>query len=52
MYTDQWQRVQFRFVDDPHASVTEAADIITQVTTKMEAAIQDGSGPSRNASAP
>jgi hypothetical protein len=41
VYIDQWQRVQFKFVDDPHASVTEAADIIAQVTTKMEAAIQE-----------
>jgi hypothetical protein len=40
-YTEQWQQVQFKFVDDPHASVTEAADIIAQVTTKMEAAIQE-----------
>ena len=31
-YTDQWQQIQFKFVDDPHASVTEAADIIGQVT--------------------
>jgi hypothetical protein len=40
-YTEQWQHIQFRFVDDPHASVTEAADIIAQVTAKMEAAIQE-----------
>jgi len=40
-YTDQWQQIQFKFVDDPHASVTEAADIIGQVTAKMEAAIQE-----------
>jgi len=40
-YTAQWQQIQFRFVDDPHASVTEAADIIAQVTAKMEAAIQE-----------
>ncbi len=40
-YTEQWQRIQFKFVDDPHASVTEAADIIAQVTAKMEAAIQE-----------
>jgi len=39
-YTEQWQQIQFRFVDDPHASVTEAADVIAQVTAKMEAAIQ------------
>ena len=40
-YTDQWHQVQYRFVDDPHASVTEAADLIAQVTAKMEAAIQE-----------
>ena len=40
-YTAQWQQVQFRFVDDPRASVTEAADIVAQVTAKMEAAIQE-----------
>jgi hypothetical protein len=40
-YTEQWQQIQFKFVDDPHASVTEAADIIAQVTAKMEAAIQE-----------
>jgi hypothetical protein len=40
-YTEQWQQIQFKFVDDPQASVTEAADIIAQVTTKMEAAIQE-----------
>jgi hypothetical protein len=41
VYIDQWQQVQFKFVDDPRASVTEAADIIAQVTTKMEAAIEE-----------
>jgi hypothetical protein len=41
VYIEQWQRVQFKFVDDPHASVTEAADIVAQVTAKMEAAIQE-----------
>ena len=40
-YTGQWQQIQFKFVDDPHASVTEAADIIAQVTAKIEAAIQE-----------
>jgi hypothetical protein len=39
-YTAQWQQVQFRFVEDPQASVTEAADIVAQVTAEMEAAIQ------------
>jgi len=40
-YTEQWQHIQFKFVDDPQASVTEAADIVAQVTAKMEAAIQE-----------
>jgi hypothetical protein len=40
-YAAQWQQVQFRFVDDPNGSVTEAADIVAQVTAKMEAAIQE-----------
>ena len=40
-FAAQWQDVQFRFVDDPHGSVTEAADIVAQVTAKMEAAIQE-----------
>jgi hypothetical protein len=41
VYVEQWQQVQFNFVDDPHGSVTEAADIVAQVTAKMEAAIQE-----------
>ena len=41
VYLEQWQQIQFRFVDDPHGSVTEAADIVAQVTAKMEAAIQE-----------
>jgi hypothetical protein len=40
-YTAQWQQIQFKFVDDPRASVTEAADIIAQVTARLEAAIQE-----------
>jgi hypothetical protein len=40
-YTDQWQQVQFRFVDDPRGSVTEAAEIVKQVTGKLENAIQE-----------
>jgi hypothetical protein len=40
-YSAQWQQVQFKFVDDPRASVTEAADIIAQVTARLEAAIQE-----------
>jgi hypothetical protein len=40
-YTAQWQQIQFKFVDDPHGSVLEAADIVSQVTAKLEAAIQE-----------
>jgi len=40
-YTAQWQQIQFRFVDDPQGSVTEAADVLSQVTAKLEAAIQE-----------
>ncbi|MGH3150744.1 MAG: hypothetical protein ACRDOB_08445 [Streptosporangiaceae bacterium] len=40
-YTTQWQQIQFRFVDDPQGSVTQAADVLSQVTTKLEAAIQE-----------
>jgi hypothetical protein len=40
-YSAQWQQIQFRFVDDPQASVTEAADVVSQVTAKLEAAIQE-----------
>jgi hypothetical protein len=40
-FTAQWQEIQFRFVDDPRGSVTQAADIVAQVTAKMEAAIQE-----------
>jgi hypothetical protein len=40
-YTAQWREIQFRFVDDPRGSVTEAADVVAQVTAKMEAAIQE-----------
>jgi hypothetical protein len=40
-FTAQWQQIQFRFVDDPHGSVIEAADVVAQVTAKMEAAIQE-----------
>jgi hypothetical protein len=40
-YTTQWQQIQFRFVDDPQGSVTEAAEVITEVTSKLEAAIRE-----------
>jgi hypothetical protein len=37
----QWQQIQFMFVDDPRASVTEAADVIDQVAAKLMEAIQE-----------
>jgi hypothetical protein len=37
----QWQQIQFMFVDDPQASVTEAAGVIEQVAAKLQAAIQE-----------
>jgi len=40
-YSAQWQQIQFRFVDDPQASVTEAAEVLSQVTAKLESAIQE-----------
>lgn len=40
-YTAQWEQIQFRFVDDPQGSVTEAAEVISQVTAKLEAAIEE-----------
>jgi hypothetical protein len=40
-FTARWQQIQFRFVDDPQASVTEAAEVVSQVTAKLEAAIQE-----------
>jgi hypothetical protein len=40
-YTARWQQIQFRFVDDPQGSVTEAAEVISQVTAKLEAAIEE-----------
>ncbi|HLK74022.1 MAG TPA: hypothetical protein VKU77_10295 [Streptosporangiaceae bacterium] len=40
-FKSQWQQVQFRFVDDPQGSVTEAADVISRVTAKLEAAIAE-----------
>ncbi len=37
----QWQHIQFMFVDDPRASVTEAADVIDQVAAKLQEAIRE-----------
>jgi hypothetical protein len=37
----QWHQIQYTFVDDPRGSVTQAADAITQVATRLEAAITE-----------
>jgi hypothetical protein len=37
----QWHRIQYAFVDDPRVSVTQAADVIAQVATRLEAAIAE-----------
>ncbi|HTX29693.1 MAG TPA: hypothetical protein VME19_22020 [Streptosporangiaceae bacterium] len=37
----QWHRIQYKFVDDPRVSVTEAADAIAQVAARLEAAIAE-----------
>jgi hypothetical protein len=40
-FRQQWQQIQFNFVDDPRGSVTEAADVVAQVTARLEAAIAE-----------
>ena len=40
-FREQWQQIQFKFVDDPQGSVTDAADVVAQVTARLEAAIQE-----------
>jgi hypothetical protein len=37
----QWRGIQYKFVDDPRASVTEAADVLAQVAARLEAAIAE-----------
>ena len=37
----KWPTIQSLFVDDPHASVAEAADVIAQVAARLEAAMQE-----------
>jgi hypothetical protein len=37
----QWHRIQYKFVDDPRASVSEAADVLAQVAARLEAAIAE-----------
>lgn len=40
-FRTRWHQIQFKFVDDPPGSVTEAADVVAQVSTRLEAAIQE-----------
>ncbi len=37
----QWHQIQYAFVDDPRGSVAQAADAITLVATRLEAAIAE-----------
>jgi hypothetical protein len=36
-----WARIQSSFVDDPQGSVSQAADLIAQVTSSLVAAVQE-----------
>ncbi|HEY0717789.1 MAG TPA: hypothetical protein VGD68_09255 [Streptosporangiaceae bacterium] len=38
---DDWARIQSSFVDDPRASVSEAADLVAQVTGSLVSAVQE-----------
>ena len=40
-FQQRWRQVQFRFVDDPQGSVTEAAEVIERVAAKLESAITE-----------
>ena len=40
-YRASWVRIQSGFVDDPHGSVTEAAELITQITGSLVSAVQE-----------
>lgn len=40
-YRASWVRIQSGFVDDPHGSVTEAADLIAQITGTLVSAVQE-----------
>ncbi|MGO9780905.1 MAG: hypothetical protein ACLPQY_14220 [Streptosporangiaceae bacterium] len=40
-YRASWVRIQSGFVDDPRGSVTEAADLITQITNTLLSAVQE-----------
>lgn len=36
-----WARIQSSFVDDPRGSVSQAADLVSQVTSSLVAAVQE-----------
>ncbi|HWG13643.1 MAG TPA: hypothetical protein VG268_10275, partial [Streptosporangiaceae bacterium] len=38
---DDWARIQSSFVDDPHGSVSQAADLLAQVTGSLVSAVQE-----------
>ena len=40
-YRASWGRIQSGFVDDPRGSVTEAAELITQITSTLLSAVQE-----------
>ena len=40
-YRASWARIQSGFVDDPRGSVTEAAELITQITSTLLSAVQE-----------
>ncbi|HEX4257490.1 MAG TPA: hypothetical protein VH089_20530 [Streptosporangiaceae bacterium] len=38
---DDWARIQSAFVDDPRGSVSQAADLVSQVTSSLVSALQE-----------
>ncbi|MGD0934445.1 MAG: hypothetical protein ABR922_07710 [Streptosporangiaceae bacterium] len=40
-YRASWVRIQSGFVDDPRGSVTEAAELITQIASTLVSAVQE-----------
>jgi hypothetical protein len=38
---DDWARIQSSFVDDPRGSVSQAADLVSQVTSSLVNALQE-----------
>lgn len=40
-YRATWVRIQSGFVDDPRGSVTEAAELVTQITATLVSAVQE-----------